>query len=185
MSNSEQNRTLTVEMAIKAGFSHAGYAEIAKMDFLPEIRDMCAVNKCGKYNTNWACPPACGTLSEIRERVDAYDYAMILQATEEMEDDYDWEAIERAGKRCTESLNVLAKQLRDMGVKVLPMGAGGCSKCGGNCTYPDAPCRFPEELNHSMEACGLFVSRECEKANMKYTYGPQTMTMNATIFVKE
>ncbi len=179
-----EKRTLTVEMAEKAGFSHAGYADIEKMKFLPEVRKMCSVNKCGKYGTNWACPPACGTLEEIKSRVNEYDYAMILQATEEMEDDYDWEAIQKAGKRCGDSLKVLTKQLRGLGKEVLPMGAGGCSKCD-KCTYPDNPCRYPDELNHSMEACGLVVSRECEKAGMKYTYGPQTMTINATIFIKE
>ncbi len=177
-------RALTIQMAEDAGFSHAGYAEIEKMEFLEEIRDMCAVNKCGKYNTNWACPPACGTLEEIKERISMYDYAMILQATEEMEDDFDWEAIQRASKRCGDSLHKLTRQLRDMGKTVLPMGAGGCSKCD-KCTYPDSPCRYPDELNHSMEACGLFVSRECEKAGIKYFYGAQTMTINATIFIKE
>ncbi|ONI45248.1 hypothetical protein AN642_01710 [Epulopiscium sp. SCG-B10WGA-EpuloA2] len=69
---------------------------------------------------------------------------------------------------------------------VLAMGAGGCNKCKTvGCTYPTSPCRFPEELNYSMEACGLFVSKECEKAGINYYYGPQTMTINATIFVKE
>ncbi len=179
-----QNRTLTIEMAEEAGFDHAGYAKIEKMDFSAEVRAMCAVNKCGSYATNWACPPACGTLDEIRQRVKQYDYAMILQSTEVMEDDFDWEAIQRASQRCATSLNILASELRKLNKDVLPMGTGGCSKCD-KCTYPDAPCRYPDELNYSMEACGLFVSGECRKAGIKYTYGPKTMTMNATIFVKE
>jgi len=181
-----EKRTLTIEMAIASGFDHAGYAEIEKMEFLTEIREMCEVNRCGKYNTNWSCPPACGSLEEITERVKSYDYAMILQATEAMEDDYDWEGIQRAQQRCDQSLKKLARELRESGKTVLAMGAGGCSKCKDvKCTYPDLPCRFPEELNYSMEACGLFVSKECEKAGMKYYYGPKTMTINATIFVKE
>ena len=179
-----KDRTLTKEMALKQGFDHVGFAEIEKMEFMPEIRDMCATNRCGKYKTSWACPPACGTLEEVTQRVKAYDYAMILQSTEAMEDDFDWEAIQKASKRCGESLNKLAKELRSLGKNVLAMGSGGCSKCK-KCTYPDEPCRFPDELNFSMEACGLLVSSECEKANMKYTYGPQTMTFNATIFIKE
>ncbi len=184
MSVEENKRTLTVEMAQGAGFDHAGYANLEKMKFLPEIHAMCAANRCGKYNKSWACPPACGTLEEIKQRVLSYDYGMILQATEQMEDDYDWEAIQKASKRCGDSLRVLAKQLKSMGKDVLAMGMNGCDRCE-TCTYPDAPCRFPEELSPSMEACGLFVSRECEKAGLKYKYAPQTMTINATIFVKE
>lgn len=180
----ENARTLTVEMAEAVGFDHAGYADISKMKFLTEVRDMCAVNKCGNYDTSWSCPPACGTLEEIAERVKTYDYAMILQSTEEMEDDFDWEAIERATLRCGESLRKLTDRLKDKGVQVLPMGSGGCKKCD-SCTYPDAPCRFPEELSPSMEACGLMVTNECQRAGLKYYYGPRTMTFNATIFVKE
>ncbi len=183
-----ENRSLTVDQAINAGFSHAGYAKIEEMEFLEDVRKMCEVNKCGKYNTTWSCPPACGTLEAVTDRVKKYDYAMILQATEDMEDAYDWEAIQRAQKRCGESLRKLVKELKNNNVDVLGMGAGGCDKCKGkelNCTYPNNPCRFPDELSFSMEACGLFVSRECEKAGMKYYYGPNTMTINATIFVKE
>ncbi len=180
----ENQRTLTVEMAEECGFSHAGYADIEKMKFMTEVRDMCEVNKCGKYNTNWSCPPACGTLEEISERIKGYDYAMVLQATEDMEDDFDWEAIERASKRCADSLDRLSKKLKSMGKQVLPMGNGGCHKCE-KCTYPDEPCRFPDELSPSMEACGLMVSNECTRAQLKYYYGPKTMTINATIFVKE
>ncbi len=179
-----ENRTLTVEMAKAAGFSHAAYAVIEDMDFNKDVRDMCAANKCGKYNKCWACPPACGTLEELREKVLQYDYAMILQATEKMEDDYDWEAIEKAGERCKESLAKLSKQLKSMGKKIFPMGNGGCDLCA-ECSYPDAPCRFPEDLNFSMEACGLFVNRECKKAGLEYNYGRQTMTIIASIFVKE
>ncbi len=181
--NSE-NKTLTVDMALQAGFDHAGFADISTLEFLPEIRGMCEDNRCGKYGKSWACPPACGTLNEIKQHVLSYDYGMILQATEQMEDDFDWDAIQLASRRCRDSLNTLARQLRGTDKKVLAMGMDGCDKCE-SCTYPDAPCRFPDELSPSMEACGLFVSRECEKSGMQYKYGNQTMTINAMIFVKE
>ncbi len=179
-----EKRTLTAEMAESCGFDHVGYCDPEKMEFMSEIHDMCAANKCGNYNKKWACPPACGSLEEISAKVKSYDYGMILQCTEQMEDDYDWDAIQKANVRCGDALQTLAKKLRTMGYNILAMGTNGCSKCT-SCTYPDAPCRFPEELAPSMEACGFFVSHECEKAGMKYTYGPQTMTYNATIFIKE
>ncbi|MDR0628659.1 MAG: DUF2284 domain-containing protein [Treponema sp.] len=33
------------------------------------MRDVCAVNKCMAYGTNWSCPPACGTLEECEARI--------------------------------------------------------------------------------------------------------------------
>ncbi len=151
-------RTLTIDMAYDAGFDHAGYADIEKMEFLPEIRGMCEANRCGKYGKRWSCPPACGSLDEVKSQVLSYDYGMILQATEKMEDDYDWDAIQLAIKRCRDSLAIVAKRLKDIGKDVLAMGMDGCSRCE-SCAYPDSPCRFPEELSPSMEACGLFVSK--------------------------
>ncbi len=180
----DSQRTLTIKMATEVGFDHAGYADISKMEFLPEIREMCKDNRCGKYGKSWACPPACGTLHEIKNRILQYDYGMILQATEKMEDDYDWDAIQLAIRRCKDSLSTLSQRLRDMGKDIVAMGMDGCSRCS-SCTYPDSPCRFPDELSPSMEACGLFVTAECERVGIRYNYGPQTMTINATIFIKE
>ena len=50
------------------------------------------------------------------------------------------------------------------------MGAGTCTRCAA-CTYPDAPCRHPETLAPSMEACGLFVSDVCRSNALPYYYG--------------
>ena len=43
------------------------------------------------------------------------------------------------------------KMLRERWPGMLPIGAGCCTKCK-TCTYPDAPCRFPEQAFSSMEA---------------------------------
>ena len=33
------------------------------------FRKFCEGNLCGKYNANYSCPPACGTVEEVRERL--------------------------------------------------------------------------------------------------------------------
>ena len=33
------------------------------------FRKFCEDNLCGKYNANYSCPPACGTVEEVRERL--------------------------------------------------------------------------------------------------------------------
>ncbi|MDR1217403.1 MAG: DUF2284 domain-containing protein [Oscillospiraceae bacterium] len=47
------------------------------------------------------------------------------------------------------------------------------------CVYPDAPCRFPDKLAYSMEACGLFVSRVCTDNGLKYNHGKDTICYTA------
>ena len=56
------------------------------------------------------------------------------------------------------------------------MGAGACTRCEA-CTYPHAPCRFPELVHPSMEACGLLVSEVCTKNDMDYNHGQNTITL--------
>ncbi len=180
----ETKRTLTVEMAKKAGFDNAAYAEIANIDFSKEVGDLCELDSCGKYNKCWACPPVAGNFESISEKVQTYDYALILQTVGYKEDDYDWDTIQATNKRCTDNLLVLAKELRDMGKDIIAMGACGCKLCP-KCSYPDEPCRFPDEKLLSLEAAGFFVTREIEKVGLKFIYEPLSTTMSAAIFVKE
>lgn len=64
----------------------------------------------------------------------------------------------------------------------LPLGTGCCMLCK-TCTYPDAPCRFPRKRISSMEACGMLVSEVCQKNNLKYYYGPNTLAYVACVLM--
>jgi predicted metal-binding protein len=160
--------------ACDAGFTHSGALDVSTLQFLQEVRDMCSADKCNKYDKSWACPPACGTLGEMREKVAAYSKGLIVQTVGELEDSYDWDGIQDAAKKQGETFASLWKTLKKTYPNLLAMGAGGCAKCE-TCTYPDAPCRFPDEVAASMEACGLVVSRVCADNGVKYNYGPNTI----------
>lgn len=175
---------ITPDDCLAFGFSHAAYLDPKALELLPEVRDMCAVNRCGMYGKTWACPPACGTLEALREKLHGYDYGLLLQVTGQMEDDYDVDTIEATERACKAALERLTEVWRPRCGRLLALSAGGCTRCA-QCTYPDAPCRFPDLLAPSLEACGLLVSRECERAGLPYYYGPQTMTFTAAILADE
>ena len=48
----------------KAGVYEYGFVDPADVDYLQEVRDMCETNRCRRYGTSWACPPAIGTVKE-------------------------------------------------------------------------------------------------------------------------
>ena len=83
-----------VDIALECGFDHAAPMDVSKVAFRPEVRDMCAADKCHMYNRSWACPPAIGPLEEIREKASRYSRGILVQCTCEMEDSFDMEAIE-------------------------------------------------------------------------------------------
>jgi len=177
-------RLITLEECLAAGFTNAAYMDLSKIELMPEIRGMCEDNRCGRYNKSWACPPACGTLEELRARVLTYDYGVLLQVTGHLEDSFDIETMNATEEASGRALDVLAGRIRPRLKALWAMRAGGCTRCE-ECTYPDKPCRFPDRLEPSMEACGLFVSRECERCGIPYYYGPNTMTYVAAVLVKE
>ena len=72
------------EMAKAAGFSHWGIFPVSEMKFLPEVRAACEVNKCGRFDKSWSCPPACGDLETCAARAEVFDWGILLQTTAEM-----------------------------------------------------------------------------------------------------
>ena len=48
------------------------------------FRKFCEENLCGKYNANYSCPPACGTVEEVHSRLFAADRALVLQSVYEI-----------------------------------------------------------------------------------------------------
>lgn len=163
-----------INLAKDCGFTEAAEMDAKKLKFMPEVRDMCRADKCNSFNKSWSCPPACGTLEEITERSKGYSRGLLVQTVGRQEDEYDFAFYEEAAARHSESFTKLTEKLLDAGLDLLPMGMGACTLCE-RCTYPDAPCRFPERLFPSMEAYGLLVTQVCIDNDVSYYYGPGTI----------
>lgn len=171
-----------LELAEEIGFSHAGELNVAELEFLPEVREMCAAGRCHAYGTRWTCPPACGTLEEAAAHAARYRRGVLLQSTAELEDDFDVETMQETERLHQKRFMAFADRVRAVYPDCLPMGSGTCTVCE-TCTYPDAPCRFPQKAIPSMEAYGLWVSKVCEQSGIKYYYGPKTITYSACVLI--
>ncbi len=169
--------------ALAGGFSHAGELNCSSLKFLPEVRDMCAADRCGSYNKNWTCPPNCGTLAEAATKVSQYHQGILVQSVGQLEDDFDYETMEATAQVHRQRFHDLVHELRKTSPDLLAMGAGACTLCA-ECTCPAEPCRFPGRAITSMEAYGLFVSQVCTDSGMAYNRGPQTVTYSSCILFK-
>ena len=112
-----------------------------------------------------------------------YKTGIIVQSVQELEDSFDFEGLAELGERHKTNFQTLMKKLRELYPDMLPLGTGGCSTCK-ECTYPDAPCRFPDRLSYSMEGFGLFVSQVCKDNGLEYNHGPNTMTYSACFLLE-
>lgn len=163
-----------IDTALAQGFNEVGPLDVTTLNFMPEVRDMCSADRCRSFNRSWSCPPACGELDEIAEKCRDFTHGILVVTVGKREDEFDFESIEETNAVHKKNFSALADTFSEMGVNQLPMGAGACTICA-KCTYPDAPCRFPEKAHSSMEACGLFVSKVCKDNGVKYYYGPDTI----------
>ena len=167
-------------LAKEAGFTHAAALDVATIELKQQVRDMCAA--CGQYGKRWSCPPGCGELEHLRQRIMHYSGGILVQTVGQLEDNFDAEAMmetEADHKKHLLQLQALLQEKAD----VLILGAGCCTHCK-ECTYPDEPCRFPEKMISSMEAYGMVVSEVCRANDMKYYYGPLTIAYTSCVLMK-
>jgi len=172
-----------IAMAKEVGFTHAAPMDTATIDLKPVVREMCAKNSCGQYGKRWSCPPGCGGLEELRERVNRYKTGLLVQTVGQLEDDFDVETMMDTQKAHKEHLYDMQALVLQKYPGALAIGAGCCTHCK-ECTYPDAPCRFPEKQMASMEAYGMLVTEVCLANDMKYYYGPCTLAYTGCFLIE-
>ena len=143
--------------------------------FSAEVRHMCEVNRCGKYGTCWTCPPGVGDWEVLRDRYQAYSEAFVFTTCHALEDSFDIEGMQEAKEAHRRLDDLIALTLGDFCGQYVLLGAGGCTICE-KCTYPDAPCRFPERTYQPMEACGINVVELSRQCGIKYINGADTVT---------
>ncbi len=175
---------VSLEMCRSFGFTNAALLDPQALSFLPEVREMCAANRCRRYGKTWSCPPAIGSVESFAERARTYAYGVLLQYTATLADDFDVETMQSAEQACKDALDALRAALVAQHRSLFVLSVGACTRCDA-CTYPDAPCRFPDLLAPSMEACGLLVSRVCEQCGVPYYYGKQTITFVCAILLRD
>lgn len=170
--------------ALAAG---AGFTAWAKLDgttiaLKPEVREMCAANACGQYGRRWSCPPGCGTLAECEELLRRFPGGILVQTCGDIEDGFDFEAMLEIEQAHKAHFSEMQDALLERGIKVLALGAGCCTICP-KCTYPEAPCRFPEKAVASMEAFGMLVLEVCRANGLPYYYGADKMAYTSCFLI--
>ena len=171
------------EIARECGFTNYAPLDVSTLEFLQEVRDMCNPKQCDRYGKSWSCPPACPSFEEMREKLKSYSFGLLVQTVGEIEDSYDWDGIMESFARHKMNFARMWGRLEKEYDQVLAMGAGSCRLCEP-CTYPDAQCRFPDRMEVSMEACGLYVSKVCMDNDLDYNYGPNKIAFTSCFLVK-
>ncbi len=170
----ETVQTILAELNIK----HYGLVPVSEVVFNEAFRAACEANQCGKYGTNWACPPGVGAPAALIEQARRFRNGLVIQTVWPLEDAFDFDGM-MAGERKHNALFRLAVERLAPWLKgqaLLPLSAGACEVCE-SCTYPSGqPCRLPEQAMSSLESYGIDVARLIERAGLSYHNGPDTVS---------
>lgn len=170
------------DLSKSCGFEYQGVTSARNLVTRPEVRDMCAADKCKEYDHSWACPPGCGTIEHYQELIDGYETCFVVQSVGQLEDPFDIDTIMETAEKHKRRFEQFAEQVREIAPDALFLSAGSCKICD-SCTYPDAPCRFPDKRFVSMEAAGLVVNDVCTSANVDYNHGQNTMAYSSCVLI--
>ena len=167
------------------GVHEYGIVNAKDVEFSDEVRGYCEINTCRQYQKTWACPPACGTVAECRERAQGFKRMLVFTGKFELEDSLDFKGMIVGLKGFKKIAAAVDKAAKSHLNNYMVLSNEGCGKCD-SCTYPNAPCRFPEKLHHSIEGYGIFVSKLAVQAGVKYNNGEKTVTyFGAVLFSEE
>ena len=141
------------------------------------FRTLCEKNVCGNYGKNWMCPPDAGDINELICELHSYQYILVYQSVNTLEDSYDFEGMAEAAFKHHKLMLNVRKELENLDLKrKLFLGAGGCRLCEVCAKATGEPCRNPGKATPSLEAYGVNVSKLAESAGMKYINGVNTVT---------
>lgn len=171
-----------LEKIKELGVHEYGIIPTEQVPFEHEVREMCAANRCGIYGKKWCCPPGCGTEEECREKCMKFKNVLVFSTKTDLEDSFDFEGMTAAMVRHREVSKKVRSLFRETyGDDFLALSSEGCDNCK-ECTYPDAPCRFPNDMMPSVESHGIMVYKEAAACGIHYINGANTVTFFSNIF---
>ncbi|MBR4073713.1 MAG: DUF2284 domain-containing protein [Clostridia bacterium] len=160
-----------------SGAKNAAVIPVEKIVLDTAFRDMCAANMCGVYGKCWMCPPDMGEIEDLMAQVRKYDFALVFQTVDTLEDSFDYEGMMEARKNIRNLAFKVRDDFKNKGVQnALYLGAGGCGVCNVCEKVNNKPCPYPELAMSSLEAYGINVSQLAKESGMKYINGADTVT---------
>ena len=160
------------------GVTRYGEVAVADLVFHAAFREACASNQCGKYGTNWACPPGVGAPEALEARARRFTRGLVIQTVWPIADPFDFDGMLAGGDKHNALFRRVAARVAPLltAGETLALSAGACTACDA-CTYPSGqPCRQPHKAMASLESYGIDVAALIERAGLSYSNGPDTVS---------
>ena len=139
------------------------------------FRKFCEDNLCGKYNANYSCPPECGTVEDVRNRLLSAEKALVLQTIHEIGSYENKEAILKSKKNLNLAILHMTDDLRKAGMDCFCLGYGGCPLCDPCKQVEGKTCAFPEKKISCMSAYCIDVGKLANRCSLEFAWVPEKL----------
>ena len=173
-----------IRLAVDAGF-HAAVLPAREVPVNGSFRKFCEDNLCGRYNANYSCPPACGTVEEVHQRLFSQEKVLVLQTIHEIGSYENKEAILTNKKDLNVSVLKLKEVLDRMGLSGFCLGYGGCPLCSPCRQVEGLPCAFPEKRISCLSAYCVDVGALAAKCGLEFAWEPEKLYLFGMIAFRE
>ena len=150
--------------------------------FSERVRYICQT-ECPMYNTTWACPPAVGTVEACQKRVMAFEEGLLIATITEVSDIANIEETLATRSDHVEITRQVLAMVREQAAQTLTLSTEACAHCA-HCTWPDAPCRFPDRMFPCVESHGILVTDLAEKHGIEFLAHGNIVTWFSLILYK-
>ncbi len=182
----QQTDQQLIQLAESLGADHAALVATSELTFHASLRGYCQQNSCGRYQTSWAGPPAIGEVKDLEASARQFPLALVIQTVDPLEDSFDIDGMVAARNRHRKVFAEIRPAIhRFVGhQQTLDLSCGCCEICE-DCTYPELPCRFPDQAVASVEAYGIDVNQMLVACGLKYNNGADTVSYVSAFFLPQ
>ncbi|MFI3166678.1 MAG: DUF2284 domain-containing protein [Bacillota bacterium] len=165
-------------------FSFSKEIKSSQIVFEPTLRKSCELNHCGKYKSNYCCPPHVGEIDDCIKKAQNFGDGYIFQLITQLEDSYDFEGMMEGQERFKEKILKLNDLLHEANCKnFLLLGAGPCSVCETCGAITGKECPNPSKKIASVESHGIFINPTLINVGLKYNNGENTVSYCGVVLI--
>ena len=163
-----------IEQAKSEGFS-AAFLSPEQIPVNETFRVYCQENRCGKYGANYSCPPDCGTVEQMRQRILSQSRVMVLSSQWEIQGPGDSQGIQQSRQAHNAGILRLLDTFRQEGLEGFAAGYSGCQLCSPCKRTQNQPCPFPQRRMSCMSAYCVDVGELARRCSLDFAWSEQRL----------
>lgn len=158
-----------LELAKAEGF----FASLTMPEQVPvnaKFRVYCEENRCGKYGANYSCPPDCGTVEELHQKILAEDKVLIVQTIWPISGYEDKAVIQKSKEVHNAMVLRLKAKMEQHGYAGFCSGYNGCPLCSPCKRTENQPCIHPDLRISCMSAYCIDVAELAKRCSLAFAW---------------